>query len=134
MHTARWIQRFQNYKKALSQLEKFIAQYHNLNELEKQGLIQSFEYTYELAWKTIKDFYENQGEINIQGSKDAFRIAFNRHLINNGEQWMQMMEDRNLTTHSYDETISNNIIQNIYQNYIHLFRYLKNALENIENN
>jgi len=47
-----------------------------LNELEKQGLIQAFEYTYELAWNTIKDYFENQGETGIHGSRDAFRLAF----------------------------------------------------------
>jgi nucleotidyltransferase substrate binding protein (TIGR01987 family) len=70
----RWIQRFRNYSKALGQLSRFIEK-KELNELEKQGLIQAFEYTYELAWNTIKDYFENQGETGIHGSRDAFRLA-----------------------------------------------------------
>ncbi|MFI3122110.1 MAG: nucleotidyltransferase substrate binding protein [Methylococcaceae bacterium] len=66
----RWVQRFGNFCKALAQLTKFIAK-GDLNELEKQGLIQCFEYTYELAWNTLKDFYQSQAETDIQGSKDA---------------------------------------------------------------
>jgi len=78
----RWIQRFSNFKKALQKLQEAVEEYRNegMNEIEKEGLIQRFEYTYELAWNTIKDFYEEQGEISIQGSKDAFRTAFSRVL------------------------------------------------------
>ena len=79
----RWQQRFNNYQKALSQLSKFI-QTKNLNELEEQGLIQSFEYTHELAWKTLADFIKNSGNVEIYGSKDATREAFNLGLISNG--------------------------------------------------
>jgi hypothetical protein len=66
----RWIQRCSNYSKALGQLSKFIEK-NELNELEKQGLIQAFEYTYELAWNTIKAYFEDQGETGIHGSRDA---------------------------------------------------------------
>ena len=71
----RWIQRFDNFTKAVKQLTRFIDK-GNLNEMEEQGLIQSFEYTYELAWNTLKDFFEDQGESNVMGSRDAFRLAF----------------------------------------------------------
>lgn len=79
----RWKQRFSNFKKALSQLSKFIEK-RDLNELEEQGLIQAFEYTYELAWNVIKDYYEFQGTAAIQGSRDAFRLALNRGLLKDG--------------------------------------------------
>ena len=69
----RWVQRFDNFCKALDQLTKFIEK-GALSELEQLGLIQSFEYNYELAWNTIKDFYENQGEIGNQGSRDAIKL------------------------------------------------------------
>ena len=69
----RWKQRLDNFTKALRQLTKFIDK-GELNELEQQGLIQSFEYTYELAWNTIKDFFEAQGETDILGSRDAMRM------------------------------------------------------------
>ncbi|MGH2645554.1 MAG: nucleotidyltransferase substrate binding protein [Chitinophagaceae bacterium] len=96
----RWQQRFDNYKKALSQLTKFIKK-GDLNELEKQGLIQAFEYTYELAWNVMKDYYEFQGSEKIQGSRDAIRLAFKRGLISDGEGWMKMLDSRTRTSHTY---------------------------------
>lgn len=80
----RWKQRFYNYEKAVNQLTKFIEK-EKLNELEEQGLIKVFKYTYELAWKVIKDYYEQQEEVAIQGSRDAIRIAFQRGLIADGD-------------------------------------------------
>lgn len=129
----RWHQRFSNYLKALSRLEEFI-QRDDLNKLEEQGLIKSFEYTYELAWNTIKDFYENQGETGIQGSKDAFKLAFNRSLINDGDTWMQMILDRNNSSHSYDEKIAKEIVKNIREEYHHQFSELRNKLKAIKKN
>lgn len=98
----RWIQRLSNYSKALAQLTKFIEK-GELNELEKQGLIQAFEYTFELAWNTIKDYFEAQGETGIMGSRDAVRLAFRRGLIEDGETWMDMITSRSLTSHTYNE-------------------------------
>lgn len=95
----RWIQRYTHFNKALQQLTKFIVK-GELNELEEQGLIQAFESTYELAWNTLKDYFEAQGETGIHGSRDAIRLAFHRGLIENGETWMNMIEARTLTTHT----------------------------------
>ena len=112
----RWIQRFSNFNKALNQLSRFIDK-GELNELEKQGLIQSFEYCYELAWNTIKDFYESQGEMGIQGSRDAMRLAFRRGLIENGEIWMDMIKSRALTAHTYNEDVAEEIARAIFNQY-----------------
>ena len=90
----RWIQRLTNFSKALRQLQKFVSK-GDLNELEEQGLIKSSEYTYELAWNVIKDFYEEQGETGIQGSKDAVRLAYKRGLLTNANEWMEMIESQN---------------------------------------
>jgi nucleotidyltransferase substrate binding protein (TIGR01987 family) len=112
----RWIQRFNNFEKALSQLTKFIEK-GNLNEFEKQGLIQAFEYTYEPAWNTLKDYFEGQGEVNILGSRDAFRLAFKRGLIENGETWMKMIASRIATSHTYNENVAEEIAkdtENLY--------------------
>lgn len=100
----RWKQRFQNYQKALGQFRKFLEK-PELNELEKQGFIQSFEYTFELAWKTLKDFFEFQGETEIRGSRDAFRLGIQRGILPNGKIWMQMVESRILTSHTYNEEL-----------------------------
>lgn len=106
----RWIQRFNNFDKALTQLTKFIEK-GDLNELEKQGLIQSFEYTYELAWNVLKDYFEAQGETNLHGSRDTFRLSFKRGLIEDGEAWMAMITSRALTSHTYNEDTAEKIAQ-----------------------
>ncbi|MBN1930729.1 MAG: nucleotidyltransferase substrate binding protein [Desulfobacterales bacterium] len=120
----RWKQRFSNYKKALRQLEKFIDK-GNLTELEKQGLIKVFEYTYELAWTTLKDFLEYRGQTDIYGSRDAIRKAFELGLIDDGENWMDMLESRNKTSHTYNEEIAEEICRAIVDIYYVLFNQLK---------
>jgi nucleotidyltransferase substrate binding protein (TIGR01987 family) len=125
----RWQQRFSNYKKALGQLSEFVEKGDELNKLEKQGMIKAFEYTYELAWNTIKDFYEYQGETGFQGSRDAIQTAFNRKLIDDGDEWMQMLKDRNLTSHIYNEEVADDIAKDIADKYFALFESLKTKLE-----
>ena len=126
----RWLQRFSNYDKAFKQLENAVnlAKQRQLSELERQGLIQGFEYTYELAWNTIKDFYENQGEMEIQGSRDAIRLAFKRGLINDGDSWMAMIKSRTLTSHTYDEKIVKAVVDEIINCYYDEFLKLKKTL------
>ena len=125
----RWQQRFKNYLKALSQLEKFIERGDDLNELEEQGLIKAFEYTFELAWNSMKDFYESQGETGIQGSRDAIRMAFRRGLIENGESWMKMIESRIRTSHTYNEETAKEIAEDIKHKYFEMFLLLRDKLE-----
>jgi len=127
-HDIRWIQRFNNFSKALNQLTKFIEK-GDLNELEKQGLIQAFEYTFELAWNTLKDYFEAQGETNIFGSRDAVRMAFRRGLIENGEIWMAMITSRTLTSHTYNEEIAEEIVQDIAAVYFQEFVALRTRLD-----
>lgn len=129
----RWKQRFCNYKKAVLQLSSAIQlnQQRPLSNLEKQGLIQSFEYCHELAWNVFKDFFYYQGNSNIMGSRDATREAFNRNLIADGETWMQMITSRNQTSHTYDETIANAIAEKIITFYYPLFAKLQNRMQDI---
>lgn len=124
----RWEQRFSNYKKALAQLQKFIDK-GDLNELEEQGLIKAFEYTYELSWKTIKDYYEYQGATGIQGSRDSFMMAVQRGLIQDAESWMNMVESRIQTVHTYDEEVADEIAQSIINVYHPLFIQLQTRLD-----
>ena len=123
----RWMQRLQNFQSALSQLREFMN-LKSLNKFEQQGLIQCFEYNYELAWNVIKDFYIAQGEQNIQGSRDTFRIAFKRGLIINGEIWMEMIKSRSLTSHTYNEITANEIITKITEDYFKEFILLEEKL------
>ena len=130
----RWVQRFRNFSKALAQLERFFQKGKDLNDMEEQGMIKAFEYTYELAWNTMKDFYESQGETELQGSRDTFQLAFKRGLVADGSLWMQMLKDRNRTSHTYNEVTANEIAENILTSYFHLFVSLKNELLKRVNN
>jgi nucleotidyltransferase substrate binding protein (TIGR01987 family) len=127
----RWIQRFDNFQRALKQLEMAFAimEARELNELEQQGVIQAFEYNYELAWNVIKDFYQYQGVTDIQGSRDAFRLAFERGLIKDGEIWMDMIKKRQLTTHTYNRETSEKILTAIVDDYYYQFERLAEVLE-----
>ncbi|MEA3475471.1 MAG: nucleotidyltransferase substrate binding protein [Candidatus Cloacimonadota bacterium] len=129
----RWEQRFSNYQKALFQLNKFIDK-GKLSELEKQGLIKSFEYTYELAWNTIKDFLEYQGITDIIGSRDTFREAFKVGIITDAETWIDMLKSRNRTSHTYNEEIANEICNSIVDKYFSLFVELKDKIKQHQRN
>ncbi len=124
----RWKQRLDNYAKALAQLTKFIDK-GELNELEQQGLIQSFEYTYELAWNVIKDYLEFQGQTGIMGSRDAFRRAFSLGLVENGEVWMEMIRSRMLTSHTYNPDVADAVAHSIANTYYAEFISLHDRLE-----
>jgi nucleotidyltransferase substrate binding protein (TIGR01987 family) len=129
----RWEQRFSNYRKALSQLKKFIDKeaQEELSELEKQGLVKAFEYTYELAWTTLKDFLEFRGQKDIYGSRDATRKAFELGLIEHGEDWMDMLQSRNLTSHTYNEEVAEQICRAVVGTYYPLFRKLEKKLDSL---
>jgi nucleotidyltransferase substrate binding protein (TIGR01987 family) len=124
----RWKQRFYSYKKALAQLTKFIHK-GELNELEEQGLIQAFEYTHELAWKLLKEFLSEQGTQDMYGSKDATRAAFNLGLIENGEIWMDMIKDRNRTSHTYNKETAQEIAFNVTKKFFPLFIDLRTKMQ-----
>ncbi len=129
----RWLQRFENYNKALQTLTDAInlARSRELTDLEKQGVIQAFEFTHELAWKMMKDFFEYQGDSNIYGSKDAIRLAFERGLIDDGQTWLEMITSRNLTSHTYNFEISEQIFSDIINKYFDLFIKLKDKFTQI---
>ena len=124
----RWKQRFGNYLKPLGQLQKFIAK-GNLNELEEQGLIQAFEFTHELAWNVMKDYFEYQGNTTITASRDATREAFQKGLIQDGAQWMEMIKSRNQSTHTYNESTANDIRDRILNYYYDLFVSFKKKMK-----
>lgn len=123
----RWIQRFENYRKALFRLKQAvnivsekIGEDEETDDLLKEGLIQRFEYTHELVWKVMKDYAEYQGYTEIRGSRDAFRKAFEIGLISD-KRWMESIEDRNLTSHNYDDETAEEIYESIVNVYYPLF-------------
>lgn len=117
----RWKQRFENFEKSFQQLVRFIEK-GELNEFEEQGLIQCFEYNYDLAWNLMKDFLTFQGIVGISGSRDAIRQAFNKEIISHGEEWMKMVDDRIRTVHSYNEDTAQEIIERIKTMYFPMFQ------------
>ena len=125
----RWLQRFDNYRKALFRLKQAVKivsgnieedEYDEIDELLKEGLIQRFEYTHELVWKVMKDYAEYQGYTDIRGSRDAFRKAFEMGIITN-KRWMNLIEDRNLTSYNYDDETAEEILELIIKVYFPLF-------------
>ena len=127
----RWEQRFHNYKKALNQLSRFVEK-KDLNEMEEQGLIQAFEYTFELAWKTLQDFLEERaGYLEIKGPRPVIMKAFQDGYIISGEKWMEMINDRNRTVHTYDEKIAHEISAAIIRDYHSLLTDLDQKLEQL---
>ena len=132
----RWVQRFSNYKKALSKLSEAISYINKnrkeentiLDEIIKEGLIQRFEYTYEIAWNVMKDFAFYQGNSNITGSRDAIRFAFSSGLIKNGSVWMEMIVSRIKTSHTYDEAIANAIFNKVITEYYNEFVAFKETM------
>lgn len=124
----RWQQRFANFNKAFGQLTKFI-QHKQLNELEAQGLIKAFEYTYELAWKTLQDLLRYKGYENIAGPKPVIEQSFQDAYIKDGKGWLRMHKSRNLATHTYDEATAAEIIEAIRSEYVTLLTHLKLRLE-----
>ncbi len=127
----RWQQRFSNYRKALSKLAEVAGmETDKMSALEKEGVIQRFEYTHELAWNTLKDFLSYQGvSSTIFDSRDATREAFAAVLIKEGEKWMEMIKSRNLTSHTYNEDTANDIFVKIVSDFLPCFLELKQVLE-----
>lgn len=131
----RWKQRFDNYKKALAKLSEGVTLLSSgnsyataVNEIMQEGLIQRFEYTLELAWNVMKDYEQYQGINDIQGSRSAMRHAFSLKLINDRE-WMNSVDDRNLSTHDYDQKTADEIRDKIINVYCPLFVDFEKTME-----
>lgn len=101
----RWKQRFQSFSDALKHLRYAATEIANPSDLEKEGTIQRFEFTHELAWKVMKDYLTYEGITGIVGSRSATREAFNKGIITDGQTWMDMIESRNKTVHTYIDEI-----------------------------
>lgn len=142
----RWHQRFSNFNKAFLKLEEAVNKIKNeykidedgnineddfLDDIIKEGLIQRFEYTHELAWNVMKDFLGASGNNNIYGSKDATKEAFAAGLIEDGEVWMDMINSRNKTLHTYNEETADDIFLKVIRQYYPLFLIFRNKMESL---
>ena len=129
----RWKQRFEHYLRALNQLSEAVetSRQRRLTTLEQQGLIKAFEFSHELAWNVMKDYFEYQGSTGITGSRDAIREAFHRGLVSDGEAWMATIGSRNLSAHTYDEETANGLAEMIASRYVALFKALAEKMKEI---
>lgn len=111
----RWEQRLDSYHKALARLAEIVgaSKKRALNEFERDGLVQRFEFTHELSWKLMKAYAEYQGYDGIGGSRDATRKAFEMGLISDGQSWMDMIKSRNETSHNYDGSMADDVVDSI---------------------
>jgi len=130
----RWQQRLANYLKALGQMANVvaIARERPLSEIEKQALIKTFEFSYELAWNVMKDYFEFQGNAAVTGSRDAIREAFQHGLIRDGEGWMAMLRNRNRTSHTYNEAVAEEIAGKIVAEYFPLFVAFRDTMLSLQ--
>jgi len=119
----RWKQRFDNFNRALLIITEAVelAGQRSLSKLEQQGLIQGFEFTHELAWNVLKDYLEDQGFVQIVGSKNATRTAFKNELIDDGDVWMDMVKARNLSSHTYNPETAEAIVDDILKRFYPAF-------------
>jgi nucleotidyltransferase substrate binding protein (TIGR01987 family) len=126
----RWKQRYQNLKKSYTNLSKALA----LKEpdiFQRAGLIHFFSMTFELAWKTMKDFLEDQGFTDINTPRSAIKKAFEVELIQDGKIWLDCLEKRNLMTHVYDEEIASEVETLIKNNYFPIIEQFVNKMDSI---
>lgn len=143
----RWQQRFSNYEKALRKLEQAAKRIKDeyeideegnideddfLDDIIKEGVIQRFEYTHELAWNVMKDYLNEVGGIKALGSKDSTRQALAGELITNGEVWMEMIQSRNQTSHTYNEEVADGIFEKIIQEYLPAFITFRSTMEGLQ--
>lgn len=123
----RWQQRFENLEQAFLKLKEGVIK-TEYTELERAGLIQYFEFTFELSWKTMKDFLESEG-FAVTSPRDTLKQAFQSGYIKEGKKWMEALEDRNLTTHTYDEKSSRKIETLIKTKYFSMIEELYERLK-----
>ena len=134
----RWLQRLANFDRAIAKLKEAVDPLQmpdedkaHFSDLEKEGLIKRFEYSYELAWNVMKDYLEFQGNTDIKGPRDAIRAAFKVNLIEDGEIWMDMIRSRQLTAHTYNQAVAEDIFTKIIAVYYHEFLHFQTRMKNI---
>ena len=129
--TERWQERLQNYKKSVENLNETIQciGQNGLNKIYTMALVQAFEICFELAWKTMKDYLEFNG-IKTDTPRDTIKTAFSTNLIKDGQGWIEMMEARNKTSHTYRETFANQLADDILQTYSRLIENFETTMDN----
>ena len=127
----RWQQRFESFGRALRLLrEALVDGPSSLNQLEKEGVIQRFEYTLELAWKTIKDYLEQGGVVLAAATpRQVVKEAFAARVLADGQTWIDMIDHRNLLSHTYDPASFEDAVDAIHGRYLAAFESLRDLLD-----
>lgn len=127
----RWEYRFDNYKRAFLLLREAmeLRREKKITPLEEEGIIQRFEYSWELAWKTLKDYLDNEGVVLEKITpKEVIIKAIEAKIIIDREKWMKTLDDRNKMSHQYSHEVFSQVIENIENNHFGLFDYLYEKL------
>ena len=129
----KWLERLSIFKNAIARMAEVVelSKQRTLNQFERDSLIKRFEFTYEMAWKLMMSFEKEYGVTELLGSKDVVRTAFSMSLIDNGEAWLEMIDDRNKTSHLYDEEMAADVTEEIIDTYYPLFMELQGKMEEI---
>ncbi len=125
MQNLRWIERFENYQKAkenLTAAQEFVKE-NGITNIAIMALVQAFEITFELAWKTLKDYLEYNG-IKVTTPRETIKESFQNNIIQDGQIWIDMMESRNKTSHTYNVDFANQLANDILEKYIPQFEIL----------
>jgi nucleotidyltransferase substrate binding protein (TIGR01987 family) len=126
----RWKQRFENYEKALLLLREALADVESLSKLEKEGAVQRFEFTVELAWKTLKDYLEHSGVVLEQSTpKNVIKQAFAAKIITDGQLWIDILDCRNQMSHTYDEVAFGHAVHEMAKHFLRAFDELYDFLK-----
>lgn len=122
----RWRQRFDQFVRALAWLREAadLAAERPLSELEQEGLIQRFEYTFELAWKVVRDYMEHLGNEDVTGPRSAFRLGVRSKVLGDEQVWIDMVNARNLTSHTYDQDVVAGIARDVLDRFLPAFNEL----------
>lgn len=131
----RWQQRFQNFDRALCLLEEALRRGPAaLNQLEKEGTVQRFEYTLELAWKTLKDYLEESGVVlTAVTPRQVVKDAFAAKILVDGQTWIDMIDHRNLLSHTYDPLNFEEAVGSIHGRYLAALRQVHDLLASRRN-
>lgn len=123
----RWQQRFENFEKAFLFLKELVEK-ENYTTLEASGLVKAFEFTFELAWKTMKDYLEMLG-IETKSPREVIKESFTAELISEGYEWLNMLEKRNELSHTYDEIEAEKAVKIIKENYFNHIEKIYTSLK-----
>lgn len=128
----RWKQRLSNFQKSLGHLADAI-EIENPSVVEQAGIIQFFEMSFELAWKTLKDYLEEQGFVDVKSPRATIKKSFEIELVDDGHAWLEALANRNLATHTYDDETAKELYILICESYFPLLESLHATLKRLSN-